>query len=126
MSTHEPDGIEILDIDDPEAGILAYAVGGTVTEEQAHALFERITAAAADGRKLRLLYDMHGFPSAPPKVLIEKLRLLARMLKTLERVAVIGDQTWLVGYGLFLKLAPFEARVFKRAERDTALGWIRE
>lgn len=125
MSTTEPDGIEILDVDDPEAGILAYAVGGTVTTEQAHAVFERITAAAQEGRKLQLLYDVHGFPTAPPMVLVEKLKNLGRVLKTFERVAFVGDQPWLKGYALLLKLAPFEFRAFPRTDFDRAVDWVR-
>ena len=51
MTTNEPDGIEILDIDDPEAGLLAYAIGRRLTIADRPHVDRILTDAAKDGAR---------------------------------------------------------------------------
>ena len=50
MSVTETAGLQLLDFDDAEAGIIAYSVGGKITGEQAQVIWDRVDAAAAEGR----------------------------------------------------------------------------
>jgi len=127
MSVEQVQGLQLLDLDDPAAGIMAYSVGGKITAEQGQDIFARIDAAAAEGRKLRLYYELHGFPTAAPSVFLEKFKRLGKILKTIERMAIVGDQRWLAAYTtIFDPITKPDMRHFKTEERAAAIDWIRE
>ncbi len=127
MSNVDSAGLRRLDIDDPEAGILAYSIEGKVTSEQGQEIFERIEEAAKQGRKLRLYYELHGFPTAEAGVYLDKLKALGTILRTIERVAVIGDQRWLAVYtAIFDPITKADLRHFTTEEKDAAAAWVRE
>ncbi len=127
MSGVETAGLQLLDLDDAEAGIIAYSVGGRVTGEQAQEVWDRVDAAAAEGRKLRLYYEMHGFPSGEPSVFLEKMKRVGKIMKTIERMAIIGDQRWLGVYTRIVDpITKMDIRHFTTEQKDAAAAWIRE
>lgn len=117
-----------LDLDDPEAGLLAYSIQhGKVTAEQGKEIFERISAAAGEGRKLRLYYELHSIPSTEGSVILEKLKQLGTILKTIERLAIVGDQRWLPAYRAIVDpITRMDIRHFTTDQADEARAWIRE
>lgn len=116
-----------LDFDEPEGRLIAYEVGGKITAEQARPLFDRIERAAAEGRKLRVYYELHGFPTSEPGVLLEKLKHLGTILKTIERIAIVGDQRWLTAYTvIFDPITKADIRNFKSDDQAAARTWIQE
>ena len=122
-----PQGLITLDFNDPISGILAYRVEGKVTAEQGHEVFTAIGEAAEEGRKLRLYYEIEGLPTAAPSVYLEKVRSLPAIFKTLERMALVGDQGWLGIYAkLFDPITRMEIRHFLENEADAAIAWLRE
>ena len=128
MSDIKTEGaLRIPDLDDDEAGILAYSIEGKITAEQAKEIFDRIEIGAAAGRRLRVYYEMQGFPKSEPSVFLEKLKRLGTILKTVERLAIVGDQRWLALYtAIFDPITRAELRRFKTDERGEAAAWIRE
>ena len=127
MTNTESVAFRPLDIDEPEGRLIAYEVGGKITAEQAKVLFDRIEKAAAEDRKLRLYYELHGFPTSEASVMLEKLKRMGTILKTIERVAIVGDQRWLGVYAaIFDPFTKMKLRRFKNEEKDAALAWIRE
>ena len=127
MSEIESAGLRRLELDDPAAGILAYAVEGKVTTEEAKEVFERIKSAAAEGKKLRLYYEMHSFPKTEAGAILEKLKHVGTILRTLERVAIVGDQRWMAIYTtVFDPIMKAELRHFKTDEKDAAAAWMRD
>ena len=127
MADVETTGLQLLEFDDPDAGIIAYTVGGKITGEQAQEIWDRVDAAAADGCKLRLYCEMHGFPTAEPSVFIEKLKRMGKIMKTIERMAIVGDQRWLGAYTkIFDPITKPDLRHFTSDEKDDAQAWIRE
>ena len=120
-------GFHPLDIDEPEGNLIAYAVGGKITTEQAQPLFDRIEKAAAEDRKLRLYYEMDGFPSSELGVFFEKMKHMRAIFKAFDRVAIVGDQGWLSVYTkIFDPITKMDIRNFKVEERDAARAWVRE
>lgn len=116
-----------LEIDEPEGRLIAYEVGGKVTAEQAEPLFARIKKAASEGRKLRLYYELHGLPSTEGSVVVEKFKNLGTILKTIERVAIVGDQGWLSVYTAVADpITKMEIQSFKTDQREAARAWIQE
>jgi len=127
MSSTESAGLRLLDIDDPEAGILAYALHGKVTAEQGEEVFSRFREAAEAGRKLRLYYELEGFPSAEGSVYLDKMKSLGAILKTIERMALVGDQRWLGVYTAIVDpITKADIKHFKSDEKDAAAAWVRE
>ena len=58
---------------------------------------------------------------------LDKLKALGTILKTIERVAVIGDQRWLAAYtAIFDPITKADLRYFTTEEKETAAAWIRE
>ena len=120
-------GLTRLEIDDDEAGLLAYSLAGKATTEQGEEFFTRVQTAHDAGRKVRVYYEMHGFPSADMGVVRTKLEHLGAMWNAIERMALVGDQGWLA---IYTKLAdPVtkpDIRHFSTDEKDAALAWLRE
>jgi hypothetical protein len=127
MNVDQSEGLQRLEFDDPAAGIIAYTIGGKITAEQAAEVFSEIDAAHAEGRKLRIFYEMHGFPTAAPSVFVEKFKHLGTILKTVERMAIVGDQRWLGVYTKIMDpITKPKMRHFTIDERAAAVEWIRE
>lgn len=126
MTTSQTGGLIPLEAHDPEAGLLAYAVGGKITDEQAQSVFDEIKRASEAGRSLRIYYELEGFPSGTPSMMLEKLKMLGTILKTIERMAIVGDQRWLDLYQAIINpITKMEIQHFKTDQRDAALTWIR-
>jgi len=127
MSSVESKGMRRLELDDPEAGVLAYSVEGKISAEQGQELFERVRAAANEGRRLRLYYEIHGFPTAEAGVYLDKLKAIGTIWRTIERMAIVGDQRWLGVYtAMFDPITKPDLKHFKTGQKDAALAWIRE
>jgi len=127
MTSSEATGLQLLDLDDAEASIIAYAVGGKITSEQAQEIWDRVDAAAAEGQKLRLYYEMQGLPSAEPSVFLDKMKRMGKIMRTIERMAIIGDQRWLGAYAKIVDpITKMDIRHFTTEQKEEAAEWIRE
>ena len=119
-------GLEILEIGDPEAGIVGYCVDGKVTAAQARPIFERFEQALAAGRKVRILAEMRHCGGFELAVVAEKAKHLPAIFKTVERVAIVGDTRWLEFYTkLFDPITKMEIKHFTTHERNAALEWLK-
>lgn len=127
MTDSQGDGLTMLDIDDEAAGIIAYRVDeGAITEEAADPIWDRVDAAAAAGNKVRLFVEMDGMPRAEGGVYWEKLKNLRTLLKTIERVAVVGDAGWLDWYTRIINpITKADIRHFNTEDRQAAIDWVR-
>jgi SpoIIAA-like len=127
MTDLETPGLQLLDIDDAEAGLIAYTVGGKITAEQTQEIWDRVDAAAEGGRKLRFYCEMHGFPTAESSVYIEKLKHVGKLMKTIERMAIVGDQRWIGAYTKIMDpITKPDLRHFTSEQVADARAWIRE
>lgn len=109
--------------------VLAIRAEGTVTAED----YESVIVPAVEAKlkshdKLRFLYhlgsDFSGFEAgavwADTKVGLEHFRAW-------DRIAVVSDVEWVRGITrLFGVAMPGRVRVFRNAELDAALAWVRE
>ena len=127
MSITEMAGLQFLDFDDAEAGIIAYSVGGKISGEEAQVVWDRVDAAAAEGRKLRLYCEMQKVPTSEPSVILAKMKRAGKLLKTIERMAIVGDQRWLDAYTKIVDpITKMDLRHFTTEEKGDAIAWIRE
>ena len=120
-------GLRILDIDDEEAGILAYAIDGKISEDDAAPIWRRFEAAKANDKKIRIYAEMSGLPRTSGAVIVEKLKHLSSIMSTMEKMAIVGDAGWI---GIYTKIADpitkFDIKHFPTEQKDEAIAWIRE
>ena len=128
MSEEQESAFRLLEIDDPEAGVLAYAIEeGRIKAEDLTPLWSRFDDAKAKGTKVRVLAEYHGTPSVSGGMVMDKLKRLRTILTTIERMAVVGDQAWLPLYQMLVDpITKVEIRHFKMEERSEAAAWILE
>lgn len=121
-------GFSLLEFDDPEGGLLAYAMSaGALTEGEMAPIWKRFDDAKAKGTKLRLFAEMHGMPNVEPGFVWDKLKRIGTIMGTVERMAIVGDAGWLELYAKVIDpLTKPDVRHFGTAERDAALDWLRE
>lgn len=127
MGEEEKVGFRLLDLDDEEAGIYAYAVDeGHMSQEDVAPLWSRFDEAKAGGRKLRIYSEYHGIPSFEGGMVLDKLKRMGTILSTIERMAIVGDKGWMALYQKVVNpITPMEIRHFTFAQKDEAAAWIR-
>ncbi|MGB3564816.1 MAG: STAS/SEC14 domain-containing protein [Thermoanaerobaculia bacterium] len=128
MMTEETDGgLELLDFDDPEKGVLAYAIRGKITATAAAPIFERFSKAHEEGTKIRIYADMQDYSGFELGVVTEKAKHMRAIFGTVERMAIVGDAGWLsVWATIFDPVTKPDLRNFKTDQREAALAWLRE
>lgn len=128
MSEEHESAFRLLEIDDPEAGVLAYAIEeGRIEAEDLAPLWSRFDEAKAKGKKVRVLCEYHAIPSVSSGMVMDKLKRLGTILTTIERIAVVGDQGWLSLYQKLVDpITKVEIRHFKMEERGDAAAWVLE
>lgn len=128
MNEHENTGFRLLHMDDEGAGILAYAVDdGDINEADVEGIWPRFAEAEATGNKLRIYAEMHAMPSVSGSIIVEKLKNLRSIIKTVDRFALVGDAGWL---GIYTKLVDpitkADIRHFTMDQSEQAKDWIWE
>jgi len=126
--TEETDGsLELLEFDDPDEGMLAYAVHGKITAEAAAPIFERFSTAHEAGTKIRIYADMQDYSGFELGVVTEKAKHMRAIFGTVERMAVVGDAGWMsVWATIFDPVTKPDLRNFKTDQGEAALAWLRE
>ena len=120
-------GLKFLAFDDPEAGLLAYAVdGGMIGEADAAPIWARFDEAAAQGAKIRIYAEMAAIPSVSGGMVMAKLKRLGTLLATLDRMAIVGDQGWLDWYERIVDpITRFDIKHFTMEQKSEAVAWLR-
>jgi hypothetical protein len=120
-------GFRLLDFDDSDGGLTAYALdGGEVADEELQPLWGRFDEAAARGMKLRIYAEMHALPKFGRGLIVEKLKRFSTIMSTIERMAIVGDEEWLTVFAKTIDpIMGAHIRHFPMAEKDEALAWLR-
>ncbi len=127
MNETKDTSLELLEFDDPDQGLLAYAIHGKITAEAAAPIFERFTKASQAGTKIRIFADMQDYGGFELGVVSEKAKHLGSIFKTVERMAVVGDAGWMAIWAkVFDPVTRPDLRHFSSEQRDEALAWLQE
>ena len=125
MNETKDTSLELLDFDDPEKGLLAYAVHGKITAEAAAPIFERFSNAREAGAKIRIFADMRDYGGFELGVVGEKAKHLGAIFKTVERMAIVGDAGWMAIWAkVFDPVTRPDLRHFGSDQSDEALAWL--
>jgi hypothetical protein len=108
------------------AGVVGIRATGEVTaDDYRRVLIPALDAAAADGGKIRLVYELgEAFGGFAAGGMWQDLRLGLSHFDAFERIALLTDKQWLHdGARLFSALMPGAVRVYGLDQRDAAVGW---
>ena len=125
--SEEKQAFRLLDVDDSEGGLTAYALDeGEVADADLEPLWRRFDEAAVLGKKLRVYAEMHALPTFGRGLVVEKLKRFETIMSTVERMAIVGDAEWLAVYARNINpiIRP-EIKHFAMANKDEALAWLR-
>lgn len=120
-------GLHYIDPPRPSGRLVAYEIVGDVTADDLRSLVERVEAIANRGEKALLYQDMVERTSVDLDAIAVKLRNIGMLWRSIEKIAVIGDERWLEIYiGLVDHLTPQHMQYFERADREAAFAWLVE
>lgn len=121
-------GFRLLDVDDSEGGLLAYALDeGAVADAELKPLWRRFDDAAAAGTNLRVYAEMHSLPDFGAEMVVDKLKRFKTIMSTIERMAIVGDAEWLAVYAKTIDpIIKPDIKHFPTADKDAALAWLRD
>ena len=128
MSEGSRYGLKMLEIDNADRGILAYSVdGGDISDDAAAIIWQRFDEAKAKGKKIRLYAEMSALPKVSGKLVSDKLKRLATIFKTIDRMAIVGDAGWMDVYAKIVDpITKFEVKHFTVDQKEEASAWITE
>ena len=128
MSEGSSYGLKMLEIDNADRGILAYSVdGGDISDDAAAIIWQRFDEAKAKGKKIRLYAEMSALPKVSGKLVSDKLKRLATIFKTIDRMAIVGDAGWMDVYAKIVDpITKFEVKHFTVDQKEEASAWITE
>ena len=121
-------GLKMLELDNAEAGILAYSIdSGDIPEEASSTIWQRFDDAKAKGEKIRIYAEMLALPKVSGKLVIEKLKRLGTIFSTLDRMAIVGDAGWMDIYAKIVDpITKFEVKHFTVDQKEEAIAWMKE
>jgi len=126
MNETSDTSLELLEFDEPEGQLMAYAVHGKITAEAAAPIFERFSRAREAGTKIRIFADMQDYGGFELGVVGEKAKHLGAIFKTVERMAVVGDAGWMAIWAkVFDPVTKPDLHHFSSDQHDEALSWLR-
>jgi len=126
MTEQKTSAFRLLDFDDAEAGILAYALdGGKLSDEDTAPIWQRFDDAKASGKKVRIYCEFHAAPTPSGGMMFEKMKRLGTVMSTLERMAIVGDKGWMPIYEKIINpITKADIRHFATDQRDEAISWV--
>jgi len=126
MSDKKP-GFRMLDLDRSDENLIAYELTeGEVTDDELAPYWKRFDEAATDGRRIRIFAVMHALPKFGDGLVVEKLNRVESVKSVVERMAIVGDASWLATYAkTAAPIMDIEIIHFPMADRKAALAWIR-
>jgi hypothetical protein len=108
-------------------GALGFKLSGKLHDEDYKTFVPAIDAAAADGKKVRLLAQFHDFHGWDAKALWDDIKFSTTHCTKIERIALVGEKKWEEGMAKVCK--PFtmaKIKYFDASELDAAKAWLAE
>ncbi len=110
----------------PDSDIVSVVYNGGLTPTEIDGLRAELASTVGAHGAAKLLVEIGKDGGMPSKSLIDELSG-EELLRKLGRSAVLTDKSLLrMMIAAGAKMAPMEVRVFKVAERDEAVDWLRE
>jgi hypothetical protein len=109
----------------PDERILAYEIHGDFTGDDMRLFLERLEKIAESGHKALVYQDIVDRGSFDFETVKVKLRNLGTILRSIGKVAVVGDERWLETWvSIVDHLTPQQMKYFERDQKDEAFAWL--
>lgn len=111
---------------DSSSETVGWRIDGRLTDDEVEAMHEQLDAIIADEGSARVLVDLTAMEGMEPAAVWEDLRRSVRKLDDIERMAVVGDETWQRWLTTASeKVTPAEVRHYAPGESGAAWAWLR-
>ena len=126
MTSAKKPALRFLDFNDSENGVLAYCLGnGKLVDSDLYPIWDVFDSAKKTGNKILIYCEINSIPSISATVIFDKFKRLGTLLSTIERMAIVGDQTWLDFYARIVNpITGFEVRSFSSGDAGSAKQWV--
>ncbi|MFO8100297.1 MAG: STAS/SEC14 domain-containing protein [Salinibacter sp.] len=113
-------------LDNPDPNIVGIELSGTLTEDDHDAIASILKHTMEAHTTTRALFALEDVDGWEPEALWEDLAFDIRHVRTLDKVAIAGDDVWSPWRDKVEALfPPSQIRTFDADERDEAWDWIR-
>lgn len=122
-----PSAFRMIESGDPQ--LIAFEIDGRVMDDEIKPLVDRIAAASEGRHPLRLLVRIKRLDGFDWRLLADSdyLRLKLRLLRSVDRYAIVGGPAWLNRMvNLLDPLLRMEIRSFDQGDEESAWRWLRE
>jgi len=120
-------GIRYIEPPEPDDRLIAIELEGHFSVDDMKSFLDHLEKVNADGKKARVFEDIRGFDGFDFAVVTEKFKSMGKILKGIEKVAIVGDKRWIE---LYIKavdpVTKASMKHFQPEERDEAFAWLRE
>lgn len=109
-----------------DTNIVEAKLDGEVQTKEVEGLRSGIDAVLAEHGKLRLLFVYEGIGGIDPMAIWKDLKLEARIVTDIEKMAVVSEKSWFGGIaGILNSMMSMEVETFESGQREEALRWLK-
>ncbi len=109
-----------------DTNIVEAKLDGEIQTEEVGTLRSEIDAVLAEYGKLRLLFTYEGIGGVDPMAIWKDLKLEARLVSDIEKMAIISEKSWFGGIaGVLNSVMSMEVETFEPGRREDAVRWLK-
>lgn len=105
--------------------IVEAKLDGEIRTKDIESLRSEIDAVLGEYGKLRMLFVYEGLGGTDPLAIWKDLKLEARIVSDIEKMAVVSEMSWFGSLaGLLNSMLSMEIETFETGRREEALQWL--
>ncbi len=109
-----------------DTSIVEAKLDGEIQTKEIEALRSEIDSVLAEHGKLRLLFIYEGVGGTDPMAIWKDLKLEARLVSDIEKMAVVSEKSWFGSLaGVLNSMMSMEIETFESGQREEALQWLK-
>ena len=109
-----------------DTNIVEVKLDGEIQTKEIEALRSEIDSVLSEYGKLRLLFIYEGIGGTDPMAIWKDLKLEARLVSDIEKMAVVSEKQWFGNLaGLLNSVMSMEIDTFEPGQREGALQWLK-
>lgn len=109
-----------------DTNIVEAKLDGEVQTKDIEALRSEIDAVLTEHGKLRMLFVYEGIGGTDPMAIWKDLKLEARLVTDIEKMAVVSEKSWFGSLaGLLNSVMSMDVETFEVGQREDAIRWLR-
>ena len=108
-----------------DTNVIEAKLDGEVQTKEMESLRSEIDAVLGEYGKLKLLFIYEGIGGIDPQAIWKDLKLEARIVSDIEKMAVVSEKSWFGSIaGVLNSVMSMEVETFDLGQREEALRWL--